>query len=414
MRPASNSVAVIGAGIVGLCVAHALREAEYDVTVIDPEPPGSQCSSGNAGALSGGSVAPLAMPGIWSQAFSMLLDSSSPLHIPVNYWLPALPWLRRFTASAKPERVAQIAQALKFLHTDAVALHRKMAAQVGCPELVRDTGQLHVYPDDASLAQDAGSWELKRAHGQVSELVNEQAIRALEPALSGRYKTGMFLPEDTWVAGPLRYAQSIASSLQRMGVTFVTRKISDLARDGAQWTFRSGDWSGCSEHVVLSAGIGSRELLRTLNRDVPLESQRGYHVQLPNPGIELSRVVVLADKKVFLNPLEGSLRVAGTVEFGRAGTAMNERRALLLKDHAEQGLNGLNTQGLELWMGERPCLPDSLPVLGPVPDAPGLWCAFGHGHLGLTGSVNTGKLLARAIGGRGDAGELTAFSLDRF
>lgn len=412
--PQKNSIAVIGAGIVGLCTAYSLKKAGYTVTVIDPEPPGSQCSFGNAGALSAGSVAPLAMPGVLKQTLSMLLDSSSPLHVPFYYWLPALPWFMRFAASAQPDKVQQIAQALSFLLSDAVRQHRELAREVGCSQLIKETGQLHIYPDDQALSKDAGSWALKNAFGQRFEKLDAAGIQALEPAVSSRYKAGLFLPEDTWIAQPYQYARAIAADLQRQGVPFVQAKVQALTRGDQGWRYTDGSWSGASEHVVISAGMGSRRLLQGLGWKVPLEAQRGYHVQVPQPGIQLSRVVVLADRKVFMNPMDGQLRIAGTVEFGSIDRPMNKRRAMLLKEHAQQGLDGLKADDFSLWMGLRPCLPDSLPVLGPVPDAPGLWCAFGHGHLGLTGSSNTGRLLARAISGRADPAELAPFSIRRF
>lgn len=410
----NKSVAVIGAGIVGLCVAYSLKNAGYAVTVIDPEPPGSQCSYGNAGALSAGSVAPLAMPGILKQTFSMMLDSTSPLHVPFYYWLKAVPWFMQFVAAAKEDRIPEIAHALNFLLSDSVSAHRELAADVGCSQFIKDTGQLHLYPNEQALKKDAGSWALKASFGQRSEQVGPAEIRALEPAVSAQYTAGMYLPEDTWVTQPYQYAQALATHLKRKGVPFVTARISGLARSNGGWRLTDGLWAAEYDHVVISAGMGSRQLLRTLGWKVPLEAQRGYHVQIPDPKVELSRVVVLADRKVFINPMDGPLRIAGTVEFGSMDRPLNERRALLLKDHALAGLQGLNTDDYSLWMGGRPCLPDSLPVIGQVPDAPGVWCAFGHGHLGLTGSVNTGRLLEKVMSGRADAKELTAFSVDRF
>ena len=414
MSTAGNSVIVIGAGIVGLCVAHALRQAGHTVTVLDPEAPGSQCSSGNAGALSAGSVAPLAMPGVLKQSFSMMIDSTSPLHVPFHYWLSVLPWFMRFVASARPERVREIAGSLEFLIGDAVRRHRELAATVGCADLIQETGQLHVYPDERARMGDAATWELKAAHGLRVENVDAETLRELEPAVSRRYGAGVFLPEDTWVSQPLRYSTAIATSLRQQGVEFIQTKVRDMTRDGEGWRVTGESWNGASRNVVVSAGIGSRRLLETLGWKVPLEAQRGYHVQMPRPGVHLSRVVVLADRKVFINPMDGPLRVAGTVEFGKPGQPMNERRARLLTEHALQGIDGLDARDATLWMGERPCLPDSMPVLGSVPDAPGLWCAFGHGHLGLTGAAHTGSLLADAISGHSDSAELKPFSIARF
>lgn len=195
---------------------------------------------------------------------------------------------------------------------------------------------------------------------------------------------------------------------------YLSRRHQQPAPHNDKWHLHSGEQSWPADHVVVCAGMGSRGLLATLNLSVPLESQRGYHLQAPHPGVTLSRIVVLADRKIFMNPMQGQLRIAGTVEFGGTGKPMNQQRALLLKDHALAGLDNLDTSGFTTWLGHRPCLPDSLPVIGPVANLPGLWTGFGHGHLGLTGSVNTGRLLARAMAGQTSANELAPFSLSRF
>ncbi|MEI2416388.1 FAD-binding oxidoreductase [Orrella sp. JC864] len=409
-------VAIIGAGIVGLCTAHALRRAGHAVTLFDPEAPGSpaQCSYGNAGALSSRSVAPLAMPGVLRSALPMLLDARSPLHIPPRYWLRAAPWLARFAAAARPARVAAIARALDELLAGSVPAHAALAREVGVPELVRGGGQLHVYPDARAYAADAASWALKRRHGLRAEPVDAQAIRELEPEVGRRYTTGVLLPDEGWLANPGRYAQAIAAALRGQGVQIVPVRIQALRQDAQGWSLAAAGRSWPARQVVVCAGAWSRALLAPLGHEVPLESQRGYHLQAPDAGVALSRLVVLGDRKVYLMPGEQGLRIAGTVEFGGLARAPNRRRAMLLAGHARAALAHARLDGAQMWMGHRPCLPDSLPVIGAVPGLPGLWCAFGHGHLGLTGSVNTGALIARAMAGHAAPQELAPFAIGRF
>lgn len=414
MSSPNNTVAIIGAGIVGLCVARSLQEAGYQVTIFDPEEPGSQCSFGNAGALSEGSVAPLAMPGVIKQALGMVLDSSGPLHLPIDYAFTAMPWLLRFVAASKPARVRQIAASLHRLLAGSVANHLALAQQAGCADLIQNTGQLHLYPSKEARDKDNASWRLKASLGQVMHAVDSAAIREMEPAVSHDYQYGWFLPDDAWVSDPFLYAQALARDNSQRGIAFVKAGIQNMQRQDAGWRLSDGSQSWQASRLVICAGIGSRGLLRQLGVSVPLESQRGYHIQFPRPGVQLSRVVVLADRKVFMNPMQGALRVAGTVEFGGTGKPMNQRRALLLKTHAQAGLGNLDGDDYSVWMGHRPCLPDSLPVIGPVVNHPDLWCAFGHGHLGLTGSVNTGILLARAMTGQAAPQALADFSPSRF
>ncbi|ALM87090.1 FAD-dependent oxidoreductase [Bordetella sp. N] len=406
---------VIGAGIVGLCTAHALARAGHAVTLLDPEAPGSQCSSGNAGALSSGSVVPLAMPGLLKNTAGMLLDPTGPLHIPFHYWARGASWLLQFARAARPERVERIAAALQTLLQDAVASHERVAAAIGRPDFISRSGQLHLYPDAKALAKDAGGWAMKQAHGLRVEHVDAAAIRALEPNVRASYTTGVFLPDEASVNDPLGYAQAIAADLRARGARFEQARVTHLARGADAWQVGAGDRRWQARHVVVSAGAWSTQVLASLGLHVPLQTQRGYHLQLAGGAAApaVSRVVVLADRKVFMNPMRGGLRIAGTVEIDALDRPANARRAELLREHARAGLQGVDLEGGSVWMGHRPCLPDSMPVLGPVPAAEGLWCAFGHGHLGLTESVNTGDWIAAAIAGQAPAA-MAAFSLTRF
>lgn len=414
MSSSKNSVAIIGAGIVGLCTARSLSDAGWQVTVFDAHDPGSQCSFGNAGALSEGSVAPLAMPGVMKQAASMLLDSTSALHVPFDYWLQAMPWFMRFISASRPERVRQIAASLHGLLAGSVANHQELARDIGHADLIKTTGQLHLYPNEQARDKDKASWQLKADFGMHMQAVDSEAIKALEPAVNASYRCGWFLPEEGWVTDPYQYSSAIHRANLEKGIAFVNTTIAKLQRSDDKWHLSDAHQSWQSDHVVICAGMGSRALLDALKISVPLESQRGYHIQLPTPGLQLSRIVVLADRKIFMNPLQGQLRIAGTVEFGGTKKPMNTQRALLLKDHALAGLDKLNTSGFTTWMGHRPCLPDSMPVIGPTTKMPGLWCNFGHGHLGLTGSVNSAKLLTRAMNGQAAKEELAPFAPERF
>lgn len=411
-----DRVVVVGAGIVGLCVAYEVSKADFDVIVIDPNPVASQCSSGNAGAISSRAVAPLAMPGLMKTVPSMLLDPSSPLYIPANYILSAAPWLMKFIASAKPERVREIAAGLNSLHDGAVKYHQALAEEVGCRDRVRATGQLHLYVDDNALAKDQCTWALKKSYGLIAEKLDREGIEALEPEVSERYQTGLFLPDQGWVSEPLEYARCIETAARSRGVKFIEASVERITRDAGMACVQMQGQQVRAQHVVLAAGAWSSKLLSSsFDVSVPLESQRGYHVQMEHAGVNLSRQVVLADRKVFVTPMEKGLRFAGTVEFGGLIREPNARRAQMLARHAREALPTLSPDALlTTWMGHRPCFPDSLPAIGPVPYQPGIWCAFGHGHLGLTGSARTGSLVAGLLRGQIRKELVNPFAVERF
>jgi D-amino-acid dehydrogenase len=409
-------VLVIGAGIVGLCVAWHLARGGAEVTVLDRDGPGEGASSGNAGAISAGSVAPLAMPGVLRQVPGMLLDRKGALHIPARAWPAALPWLWRFVLSAEPGRVQAIAEALGVLLHGAEERHREILAAEGALDLLREEGQLYLYRDEAQRQKDEAAWALRRAHGLVMQELDRAGIEALEPGIAPAYTRGVFLPHQGHSLNPLRQARVVARGVERLGGRLLRGAASALTVEGRRVT---GAMTGAgaleADHVVVAAGAWSARLLAPLGLRVPLESQRGYHLMLPEPGVMPRRVLVPADRKVFITPMEEGLRVAGTVEFGGTEAPPNPARAALLLGDLAQVYPQARLDGAKPhWMGHRPCLPDSLPVLGPVKGWEGLWCAFGHGHLGLTGSAPSGALLAAAMLGPRPNADLSAFGVERF
>jgi glycine/D-amino acid oxidase-like deaminating enzyme len=412
----SLDVVIVGAGIVGLCIAWHLSRRGAAVTIFDPNPPGSGCSSGNAGALSAGSVVPLAMPGLLRSVPAMLFNPKAPLHIPIRYWLKASPWLAQFVGAARPTRVAHIAEALSSLYHPAIERHREILAELDALDLIRTDGQLYVYRNQGQLNKDREAWDLRRRHGVRVEEIDRREIARLEPAVSSAYQIGIFLPDQGMSANPLRQANAIADGLRRRGVRFVRESVESLTVNGQRVDgVNTATGKRSADVVVVAAGAWSASLLQSLGYRIPLESQRGYHIDIPAPGVTVHRPIIPADRKVFVSPMETGLRVAGTVEFGGLKAPPSPKRAHLLLDDLTAVLPDVPTNGhTPYWMGHRPCLPDSLPVLGESARWGGLWFGFGHGHLGLTASAVTGDVIARGIFRERLNLDLRPFAAERF
>jgi D-amino-acid dehydrogenase len=406
---ATARVAVIGAGVVGTSIALALRKRGAEVRLLDRDEPGSGCSYGNSGAISPGSVAPVAMPGIVRSLPGMLADAESPLFVRLAYFPQALPWLLRFLASATPEKVEATAKKLAALHAGAVDAHEAMTRELGVPELFLRGGHLHLYPDDAALAKDAGGWRLRAAHGFQVERLDRGGIEALEPNLAARYRIGMFLADHATILNPLRYVQAMARAFTAAGGRLLRSEVKGLRRSGSEWLLQaSGEAQGTAfDDVVVAGGAWSRALLDPLGVRLALETQRGYHAQFAGASGLISRTVVLADRKIFMAPMEEGLRVGGTVEIGGLRAPPDERRAAVLARIARANVNGLGDAPVQTWMGHRPCMPDSVPVIGAAPGQPHLWLAVGHGHLGLTDSLVTARRIADGVLGTRDASART-------
>jgi glycine/D-amino acid oxidase-like deaminating enzyme len=410
-----NSVVVIGAGIVGVCAAWHLLRRGASVRLIDGDEPGLGCSYGNAGALSFGSVAPLAMPGVMRDALSMLLDPAAPLRIPLRYLPKAAPWLWRFVRASRPGEVRRISQALSTLLANSIERHIDILDEVGASDIVRRTGQLHLYPDERWLRKDALSWQLRKDHGLRVERLGRGDILALEPEVGPDYTIGMFTPDQGMSINPYRQVTAIASDFARRGGQIIRDRVVAIVVVGNRVRAVRGEGASYAcDHAVICAGAWSTQLLTELGYALPLESQRGYHVTISSPGVTVTRPVIAADRKVFLTPMEDGLRAAGTVEFGGLARAPSRRRAdFLVRDVSRVFPRAQIPAQWSFWMGHRPCFPDSLPVMGPSRHH-GLWLNFGHGHLGLTMSATSGELLARAICGEPSNIDLAPLSFERF
>lgn len=395
----ARRIAVIGAGIIGTSIALELNKRGADVTLLDRDEPGRGCSYGNSGAISPSSVAPLAMPGVLASVPKMLLDRESPLYLPLAYLPRAMPWLLRFVAAARPAVVADAAAKLAALHADSVKAHEAMSRKLGVPELFLQRGHLHLYPNDGALAADAQGWEMRKAYGFKCERIDRPGIDALEPRVSTRYQLGMWIADHATILNPFRYVQAMARAFSAAGGKIVRTDVAALRCHESRWTVAGANELRAPffDAAVVAAGAWSKALLSPLGFSLPLESQRGYHVQFQGAREIVSRTVVLADKKVFFTPMEDGLRVGGTVEIAGLTAPPNPRRATILARIAREAFEGLENIPNNVWMGHRPCLPNSVPVVGPVPGRQGLWVATGHGHMGLMDSLSTAKRISQQM-----------------
>ena len=189
--------------------------------------------------------------------------------------------------------------------------------------------------------------------------------------------------------------------------------VSRLAVDG-QVLIEAGGTLRRHDMAIVAAGVWSTRLLADLGYRVPLASQRGYHVTFQEPGIALNTVIMPVDAAASIVPMEMGIRIGGTVEFARPGATANPRRSDALLSQARLALPSLDTERHTVWMGERPCTPDSLPILGRAPRHPQVLFAFGHGHQGMIGAAGTAAIMADLAAGRHPAIDLQPFAADRF
>jgi D-amino-acid dehydrogenase len=409
-----HRIVVVGAGIVGVCCAAYLRRDGHDVTLLERDAPGEGASKGNAGALSPGSCVPLAMPGVFRKIPGWLMDSQGPLTIRPRYLAKASPWLLRFALSARADRVAQIADGLRGLHRHVFDCYEPLVRDAGCESLIRRTGTLVVYRSESAYAASRREWDIRRERGVEVRPVSGAELRELEPALDAAFTHGVFSPDHGYVANPYRLVQRLADRFVENGGRLERVNVESLRAGNDGVTVRTARGEIAADRVVVAAGAHSRPLVRSLGIDVPLETQRGYHVTLSDPGFEPRIPVSSSEGKFYATPMEGGLRVAGTVEFAGLEAPPDYRRARRLLEQVRELYPHVRVERFSEWMGHRPCLPDSLPVIGPAPGRERAILAFGHGHNGMTSGPVTGRVIADLVAGRAPLVDPAPYSPSRF
>lgn len=414
---AVQKVAVIGGGIIGVCAANALADEGFAVEVIDPLEPGSpgQCSYGNAGGLSPGSCIPNSMPGIARQVPGMLLDREGPIGLRLLDLPHALPWLLRFLANSRLSRVQRIADGMIALNRLTLDCYDPLVKEAGCADLILRRGQLFAYEDPNGPKGSALSIGMRRERGVRVEILDAAEMRDLEPAISPDYKAGVFLPDQGQCPNPGRLVASIAALARRKGVVFTRQSARSLVmQQGRVIGVATEAGVRSADRVVIAAGAFSGPFARQLGVRVPLVSERGYHIMLPHAHTGLRVNVNAAERKFVAAPMEGGLRLSGTVEFARPSAVPNWRRAEILVNQARHMFPGADLRGVDRWMGNRPGTPDSIPVIEVAPHHDNVILAFGHGHQGLMGGSVTGRLVAELATGKPPSIDISHFRSARF
>ncbi len=407
-------VIVIGAGVIGLSAALMAQVRGLSVTVIDREGPAAGASSGNAGAFAFTDILPLASPGILRKAPKWLLDPLGPLTIPPAYALKIAPWLYRFWRACSPRAVAASTTAqTALMDLSRAELERFLAANGTLPMLRKD-GNLQVYETEAEFRASLTGWQARTDHGIEFRHMNAEEMAALQPGLSPRFVRGTFTPGWWSIADPKLYVQALADRFIAQGGTILRAEVIGLKPQGDGVYIQTKGEPLTADKVVLAAGAFSHRITATLGDRIPLETERGYNTTLPVDALDLRCQVTFGGHGFVVSRLSTGIRVGGAVELGGLALPPNYKRSEAMLRKAKAFLPGLKTEGGTQWMGFRPSLPDSLPAIGRSRVSPQIVYAFGHGHLGLTQSAGTARLVADLLTDASPAINLTPFSPQRF
>jgi D-amino-acid dehydrogenase len=419
MSPNKKTVAVIGAGMVGVATASFLQRAGHDVFIVEPGNPGEGTSFGNAGCLNASSVVPMSMPGtIWNVP-RWLSDPMGPLVIRWSY-LPALaPWLIRFIRAGTPDKVRHQARALRSLLEPSIATLTPLIRDAGAEDLVRRLGHLFVYRSEQSFHKESPAWTLRRDNGTTWDELNADELRQLDPNLSRDYVKGVLVAENGHTVNPHRLVNALADAFRRSGGRIERQRAVGFELDGTRLKgIRTDAGVRPADAAVVAAGIWSRPLAAALGNHIPLETERGYHLMIRDPEVSPRIPTADADGKFVATPMELGLRIAGTVELAGLDAPPDWQRARVLLKHVRRMFPALKEaypEGrLTTWMGHRPSVPDSLPVIGRSRRTPDVIYAFGHGHVGMAAGPVTGKVAAELVSGVATSVDVAPFRPERF
>lgn len=414
-----RQVLVVGAGLVGLCSALWLQRLGHRVTLIDREPPlggaGWQqaCSYGNACTVAPHGVVPVATPGILWRVPGMLRDPLSPLTIVWRYLPHLMPWLRGFLGSSGKAEVERIAGVLAGLLQHAGTSWRPLIDEAGAQHLERHAGCLYLYQTEAAFQAGERDNQVRERHGVRLERLDAKAIRDAEPNLAPLYYRGVLFRDAYTIDSPRALAFALAEAICKRGGTFVRGEATGLAPTQTGVSLSADGQEHRADYMVIAAGAWSRKLAKQIGDRILLDTERGYHVLFPSAGKLLHRPVCYAEHGFYMTPMADGLRAAGTVELGRLTAPANPARTRVIRAIVAKLLPGAG-EPTDEWLGFRPSMPDSLPVIGTATSCPRVTYAFGHGHLGLTLAGITGRLAAELVSGRSTCVSVGALKPARF
>ncbi|SHK74250.1 NAD(P)/FAD-dependent oxidoreductase [Halomonas caseinilytica] len=392
-------IAVVGAGVVGTACALALVRQGLRVRVLDSDAPGMGASFGNAGHLATEQVFPIADASLLKRIPGMLMDPLGPLRLDWRYLPKAAPWLMRLLWNLRSSPYQRSVSGIRALNEVSLAAWQELLASIGRSDLLCGQGSLLVHEKAETADALAASATRFAAHGVSLERLDGEEVRRRAPGLSERIRGGLFFPDTGHVIDPLQVVKELVRAAEAAGVRFSRAAVQGGWADAGGVRLETNQGRLSVPRVLVAAGAHSASLVAALTGvRVPLDTERGYHLMLPREVERLSMAVTSLERRFIMTPMAEGLRLAGTVEFAGLERPPRMERAWQLRELA-RGMfaRPLDETNATPWMGFRPSLPDSLPVIDRAGPEGRVWLAFGHHHLGLTQAAITARLVSQFI-----------------
>lgn len=413
-----HPIIVAGAGLVGTAIARELAARGEKVVLLDRQEPGRGTSFGNMASIAVNGFDAISRPSTWKKLPAWMMNPQAPVTVDPAYAVKMIPWFLRFLAAGRPKRIREIEDAGATMATRSLADIRALLADLSAPELISEATCLQLYETEKAYQDGRDNLELMDRYGLKYEVLTGAALREHEPLLNPAILKAVMLPQNHFITDPFAYVTRMAEDMKRRGGTLMRGDLARIERDnrGVTAVLLKDGRRIETDRLVVAAGMETAPLARAMDEVIPLETERGYHTQIMAPGAggSLRYSLIWPERAFMVTPTAGGIRVGGSVEMAGLHRAPNWRRARILVEHAKFAVPSLQVENTTEWMGHRPALPDTIPVLSASAKTSGLYYATGHGHLGLTYSATTGIVMADLIMGRTPPVDLTPFRVDRF
>ena len=405
-------IAVVGAGIVGICSAYFLQKTGFQVTLIDKNEPGSMTSYGHACTFADYACVPVNSPDFFRDIPSMLLRSDGPLSIDFFHVLRNLNWAKRFLQNCTTKKVNYISNSLGNLLNNASVSYDEIFTDVNVAEYIKNEEALYLYQNENEFLKSKSTNKLRQQNGIKIKKLSKNEILDLEPSLAPVFYNGQIFIGSRHTTNPSMISKKIFETFINNGGGFIQSQVDDIVvkEDFININFNNNNYK--FEKAIICAGAWSNNLSKKIGENFPLDTERGYHVMFDNHGL-INRPIGWSQSGFYLVQLEEGLRAAGTVEIAGLTKPANKKRIQMIENQARKLLPKLKDVK-STWLGFRPTLPDSLPVIGPSKINKNIIYGFGHQHIGWTLGAVTGKLINSICNDRVPNINIEPFSASRF
>ena len=408
-------IAIIGAGIQGVCAALFLQKKGFSVTLFDRDEPGNAASYGNAGHFSPYASLQLNRTDILSDVPSMLVSSRGPLAIKWNYFHKMIPWFARFIFNSSKTKMMHTAKFMHQILDLSLDAFDELFHDINLEDLVVNNGIIYVWEKKGIKSREL-EINIRKELGIDQQILTPKEIHDLEPNIKPFYHGGVFYKYARHARNPKKILIKLFENYISHGGKFLKLNIESLDFDDKKPVLRSQAQRFLFDKLIISCGAFSKKLTDQLHEEIPLDTERGYHVHFKNYENLLSRPVVWSDRGFGITPMEQGLRVVGTVEFGGLDNPLSKSRVKNLILNAKDMVSGIpkDEDHEDEWLGFRPTLPDFLPVIGPSKNYENVFYSFGHHHLGWTLGAISGKIISKMIANEQTNLDLQPYSSLRF